>query len=106
MQCPTCRTRLILRYKYRVQGKRYNTLPGVKRVYSCAACQREYRSVEIYSDHLQEWAAQWEQQRNEWIREKARLEQKLYWLNQPSTYAERRLFEIRKSLVHLIEHTF
>lgn len=106
MQCLTCRTRLTLKYKYRVLGKRYNTLPGTVRVYHCDICHKRIRSVELYEERLTDWTGQWEQRRNEWIREKARLEQKLYWLNQPSTYAEQRLFEIRKSLIYLIEHTF
>ena len=106
MQCPCCRVKLTLLYKYQVQGKRYNTLPGLIRVYVCPACQQRFRFVEIHEERLQEWSGQWEQRRQDWIREKAKLEQKLYWLNQPSTYAEQRLLEIRRSLIHVIEHTF
>lgn len=106
MTCPICRTGLTLRYKYRVKGLRYNNLPGLIRVYWCKQCQQKVRCCEVLETRLAEWNDIWERQRQDWIREKARLEEKLSWLRQPTDYAEQKLLMLRGKLIHLIESTF
>jgi hypothetical protein len=106
MQCPSCQAVLTLRYKYRVLGKRYNNLPGVIRVYWCPACQQKIRCCEVLERRLQEWDQMWERARQDWILEKAALEQKIYWLKQPADNGAQKLQQLRANLIHLIEQTF
>ena len=106
MKCAVCQSRLIPRCNYAVKGKRYGTLPGIVHVYWCPTCRQTIRFLKVQESLLQEWAAQWEQRRREWLAEEARLAQKLYWLTQPTNYAERKLQEIRRGLIALMERTF
>jgi hypothetical protein len=75
-------------------------------VYWCKVCQKKYRFIELRKTDLDDWADQWEERRQSWIREMADLKQKLYWMSQPATYAEKRLIEVRAKLIKLIERTF
>ena len=105
MTCPTCQTEMTCKQHYRVKGLRYNNLPGIIRVYWCATCRQKIRCCEVHEARLREWGEMWEAARQEWIHEKAQLEQKIYWLKQPTDYAEQKLQALRSKLIHLIEST-
>jgi hypothetical protein len=107
MKCPACQQHITTKATiYQVKGLRYGTLPGTVYVYHCAPCHQSFRFVKIQESLLIDWAEQWEQRRREWIAEKAHLAQKLYWLTQPTTYPERKLQELRRGLIALVERTF
>lgn len=106
MTCPACQGKFRLKYKYRVQGKRYGRVPGVVRVYVCGACHTTVRYLEVSETFLLDWARQWEARRQDWIRETASLREKVNWLLMPATQADDKLKAIRQELIRLIEQTF
>lgn len=106
MNCPECYAKLIAHHKYPVLGKRYGSLPGMVHIYWCKRCQQRFRYVEIRERDLKDWQAQWEACRQSWIRENARLEEKLSWFSQPYEGAERKLRNLRMKLAALMQETF
>lgn len=103
--CPECQQRMKVIRSALVKGFKKGLSPGRKRVYSCS-CGAQVSTLEIDETLLQEQARCQEERRQTFIREKAALEQKVYYLTQPTNLASNRLVRIRRDLLKILEQTF
>jgi hypothetical protein len=95
---------MTVKSRYRVKGVRYGSVPGLKRVYVCQ-CGYTQRTVETLEKNLSDQQQQYEQKRQAWIRERAELQQQIYYLSLPVNSGETKLKRVRQGLIDLIQQT-
>lgn len=73
-------------------------------MYVCQ-CGYIHKTVETLEQNLRAQQQQYEKRRQAWIREKAELSQKIYYLSLPDNLGDAKLKKVRQGLIDLIQQT-